>query len=249
MLLHRLLLAALALLMTAAAPAADQYDVEIIVYASLEPDTGEEYWPALESGPDLASAWYFDHTPALQPLPRKAYRLDAIAGALARSRQYRPLLHFAWRQPGWERDAALPVRVNIPIGANLPVYPESHPLRAPGTVTAPSGLSPESALRGEMQLLEGTLMVYRSRYLHLVADLVYQERLGPSADSSPYAEDGGVVYQPIRMQQSRRMRSNELHYLDHPRLGVIARITPVEAAEPSENAANTAEPPDASPTE
>lgn len=227
--LQRLFLATLALLMTAAAPAADQYDVEIIVYVSLEPDTGEEYWPALESGPDLASAWYFDHTPALQPLPREDYRLDAIAGALARSAQYRPLLHFAWRQPGWERDAALPVRVNIPFSADLPVYPESHPLRSPGAVTSPSGPASETSYRAEMQLLEGTLMVYRSRYLHLMADLVYQERLGPSADNSLNGVDAGIVYQPIRLQQSRRMRSNELHYLDHPRLGVIARITPVEA--------------------
>ncbi|RRQ20086.1 CsiV family protein [Thiohalobacter thiocyanaticus] len=229
MTLHRLFLATLILLITTVAPAADQYDVEIIVYAHLDPDTGEEYWPALESGPDLASAWYFDHTPALQPLPRKAYRLDAIAGAMARSAQYRPLLHFAWRQPGWERDAALPVRVNIPLGADLPVYPESHPLRSSVTVMSPSGPASETGFRREMQLLEGTLTVHRSRYLHLMVDLIYQERLGPSADSSPYGEDAGIVYQPIRMQQSRRMRSEELHYLDHPRLGVIARITPVEA--------------------
>lgn len=229
MTLHRLFLATLALLMTAAAPAADQYDVEIIVYISLEPDTGEEYWPALESGPDLASAWYLDHTPALQPLPREDYRLDAITGAMARSAQYRPLLHFAWRQPGWEREAALPVRINIPFSADLPVYPENHPMRSPGAVTSPSSPASETAYRGAMQLLEGTLMVYRSRYLHLMADLVYQERLGPSADNSLNGVDAGIVYQPIRMQQSRRMRSNELHYLDHPRLGVIARITPVEA--------------------
>lgn len=37
------------------------------------------------------------------------------------------------------------------------------------------------------------------------------------------------IRQIIPMQQSRRMRSGELHYLDHPRLGVLALITPVEA--------------------
>jgi len=37
------------------------------------------------------------------------------------------------------------------------------------------------------------------------------------------------IRQMIPMQQSRRMRSNELHYIDHPRLGVLALITPVEA--------------------
>ena len=33
----------------------------------------------------------------------------------------------------------------------------------------------------------------------------------------------------MRIDQSRRVRSGELHYLDHPELGVLVRITPVEA--------------------
>lgn len=37
------------------------------------------------------------------------------------------------------------------------------------------------------------------------------------------------ILQIIPMQQSRRMRSGELHYLDHPRLGVLAVIRPIDA--------------------
>ncbi len=33
----------------------------------------------------------------------------------------------------------------------------------------------------------------------------------------------------LRLDQSRRVRSGELHYLDHPELGVLVRITPVVA--------------------
>lgn len=33
----------------------------------------------------------------------------------------------------------------------------------------------------------------------------------------------------VHMQQKRRMRSNEVHYLDHPMLGVIAKVTPLDA--------------------
>lgn len=32
----------------------------------------------------------------------------------------------------------------------------------------------------------------------------------------------------IKMTQSRRMRSNEVHYIDHPRMGVIIKLTPFE---------------------
>jgi len=33
------------------------------------------------------------------------------------------------------------------------------------------------------------------------------------------------------LDESRRMRSSELHYLDHPKLGVLVRIEPVEPPE------------------
>jgi len=35
----------------------------------------------------------------------------------------------------------------------------------------------------------------------------------------------------ILMQEKRRMRSNETHYLDHPMLGLVVSITPLTAEE------------------
>ena len=35
----------------------------------------------------------------------------------------------------------------------------------------------------------------------------------------------------VLMQQKRRMRSNEVHYIDHPLMGVIVRFTPVDASQ------------------
>jgi hypothetical protein len=32
----------------------------------------------------------------------------------------------------------------------------------------------------------------------------------------------------VLLQQRRRMRSGELHYIDHPLLGVVVRIRPLE---------------------
>ncbi len=42
-----------------------------------------------------------------------------------------------------------------------------------------------------------------------------------------------VPSQSIRFTETRRMRSNELHYLDHPRLGLVIRFTPYEPYDPS----------------
>lgn len=68
--------------------------------------------------------------------------------------------------------------------------------------------------------LEGDVKVSVSRYLHLETDLRLVE---------------GEVY---ALQQQRRMRSGELHYLDHPHLGLLALITPYEPpeAEPAADA-------------
>jgi Peptidoglycan-binding protein, CsiV len=63
--------------------------------------------------------------------------------------------------------------------------------------------------------LIGQVALSRGRYLHLTLDLVY---------SPPTA---GAESQPrYVLQQTRRMRSNERHYIDHPKFGVVAVITP-----------------------
>jgi len=56
----------------------------------------------------------------------------------------------------------------------------------------------------------GTVRVSRGRYLHVDLDLLYR--------------DGDGEY---RFRSHRRMRSNEIHYLDHPMFGVLILITPL----------------------
>lgn len=45
-----------------------------------------------------------------------------------------------------------------------------------------------------------------------------------------------VVTQIVTLQQQRRMRSGELHYIDHPKMGLIVKVTPYE-----KNSSDTAE--------
>ena len=58
--------------------------------------------------------------------------------------------------------------------------------------------------------LTGQVVLSRGHYLHLSLDLVYQP-------GNPQA---------YVLRQSRRMRSGEKHYFDHPAFGVIALVTP-----------------------
>lgn len=59
--------------------------------------------------------------------------------------------------------------------------------------------------------LDGSVRLLLGRYLHLDADLVYTQPV----------EGGHLSY---RLNERRRMRRDELHHLDSPKLGVIARV-------------------------
>lgn len=167
-----------------------QYDVEILVFENLRADGGEELWRATgaQAGDDSfepntgTTTVGMDGGRGIYPL-RGPNNLQAIADAMRRSSLYRPLLHWRWRQPGWERGQAVPIQLSA------------------------SGYDSGGAA------LSGTVSLALSRYLHLTADLRLTET------------DSGIS---MTLRETRRMRSGELHYLDHPRFGVLARITPYE---------------------
>ncbi|MFC4312137.1 CsiV family protein [Steroidobacter flavus] len=66
--------------------------------------------------------------------------------------------------------------------------------------------------------LQGQIALTRGRYLHLTLDLVM--------DGTATGEGSRYV-----LRQTRRMRSNERHYIDSPKFGVIAVITPSTGSE------------------
>lgn len=68
--------------------------------------------------------------------------------------------------------------------------------------------------------LEGTIRFFMSRHLHLDVNLLFRETVA-AAGSDPAAN----VYQ---MNEQRKIKTQETHYFDHPRLGVLVRVMPVE---------------------
>jgi hypothetical protein len=108
--------------------------------------------------------------------------------------------------------------------------------------------------------LDGNVRVHRARYLHVQADLLYYRPLDTDIDTAvpptddpdaaPLLDspDTALIEQLLaevdgaprlfRLTESRRMRSRELHYLDHPLFGMLVEIWPVELPEaPAEAAA------------
>jgi len=62
--------------------------------------------------------------------------------------------------------------------------------------------------------INGFFRIQRGNLVHMIADIEY----------SP----GRVIY---RLNEKRRFKLNETHYLDHPKFGILARVSPVSLNE------------------
>ena len=71
--------------------------------------------------------------------------------------------------------------------------------------------------------IDGTVKLYLSRFLHLVVDLRMDADAEPMADA--FAPAAPLRY---RIEEDRIFRSGELRYFDHPKFGVLAKVTRVE---------------------
>lgn len=91
----------------------------------------------------------------------------------------------------------------------------------------PRGRNSEAWYAIDAGRLSGMIRVTRGRYLHVDTDLLLR--------------DAGGAH-PYRIQLSRRMRSDELHYIDHPKLGIVIRALRVEAPTPGGTETDSGEP-------
>lgn len=69
--------------------------------------------------------------------------------------------------------------------------------------------------------LNGTFKFYLSRFLHVELNVAYQ----PASGSPEAASINGLPTFVINEQ--RRIKSNEMNYFDHPKFGVLVRVTPI----------------------
>ena len=157
---------------------------------------------------------------AFRILPEDALILNKVRGHLNNSSETTPILHVGWRQPGVSKDDAQWVNLYLPPrdagkAGNLLGPAQREGVENPSAQGQPA-LIPLDALQEPMvspPVLDGTVRVHLARYLHAEVDLVY------------HRDD---VEFPFRLATSRRMRSGELHYLDHPVFGVLIKVIPLE---------------------
>lgn len=133
----------------------------------------------------------------------------------------------------WTRDGTRPIDTSgaIPAGA-APVATElsatAAALRGDGryrvllhkrwaqNAEAKSSARPVLLSSGDKEL-DGTLKFYLSRFLHVELALAFQPALTQAST------EGTSQYQ---INEQRRIKTQELHYFDHPKFGALVRISP-----------------------
>ena len=205
------------------AAASGWYQIELLLFRGQTlPEGGTEIWSGTNM-PNASGAVALqdpaDTRASVVLVSPGARRLNAHRLQLARSGRYEPLLHRAWRQPVEDESRAQTLYFQLP--------------------------EPDSGRTGP-PLLTGTIRVSRGRFLHADLDVALREPggAGTSASASPAGETTPEASRDriYRMRESRRMRSGELHYLDHPTLGALLQVTPL-APEPAPAAEAESVPP------
>lgn len=191
---------------------ATDYQIELLIFENLDTSTSDEAWESALVNAPVAG------TRNVTWVNYSDFQLNKENAYFANSRHYRPLLHTAWQQTVGDK-------------------------RSAKTIKLPSNVKLSSS--GEK--LRGSATVSVGRYLHLDLDLflptgtqtTFTQPVSTSATTLDSTFNQGINQTTsltipsqtsgrYHLHESRRMRSNKLHYFDHPHLGVLAIITPLE---------------------
>jgi hypothetical protein len=179
-----------------------------------------------------------------------------LISTLSRERNIQGLAHMTWQQNMQPRRQAKPVRV---IGGRdfskqftyhgQEVSKSATPSSAGG---ANSGSVSEYGALGAFSTpaqvlpvweLDGNINIYLSHYLYIETDLfmrkVSRKLMDPNHGELTNFNSGQVTQkvmmpflQTIPLQQNRRVRSGQIHYFDHPQMGIVMQIR--KMAQPTE---------------
>lgn len=191
-------------------------------------------------------------------LPEQELTLKSHKNRLERNNQYRVLKHIAWRQPIAEKTTAKSVVITggdqfgehfelegtISVNASRYLHLETNLWL---TQFYPNlGVDESTNLWPDLPKIptpvDETFNLQSSNNLSFNTNNDNQFNQFGSLNSdtntastfSSFTNNDSVLRKPylidqiILLSQSRRMRSNELHYVDHPAIGVLAKITPWE---------------------
>ncbi len=170
-----------------------------------------------------------------EPLIPEEQQLLKERAALEKSRGFRILYHEAWMQPVPDRESVIPIRIR---GGDT--YGQQPELQGYIDLYVERYLH----LIADLQLVRYTqtdnpFRLIDERQTDNSDGFAQVEPFGglslfdetPALSSASISRSDNRFYvatESVRLQQRRRMRSSELHYLDNPEFGLLILVTPVE---------------------
>ena len=177
------------------------YQVEMVVFEHLIPDSSGELWNT-GNVPDYSNAIELVTDPdgykAFKMLPSSRHKLGGVSKVLKLSSEYRPVYHIAWQQPELTKSRAKKVHIK----------------------------NPEAKINGTVNLRGGHLL-HLDLDISYFIDLYTESVTSFTEEGSEEVvmEDIIMTGTYAQMKETRRIKLNELHYFDHPLFGVLMRVT------------------------
>lgn len=192
-------------------PTKDQYQVEVIIFEHQKQDVSNELWPSNPSFPDLSN------TVEIEKLESNNLMLNDALNRLKKRGLYKILLHEGWVQTLNSKEAEIPVLITA------------------GKSFEPS--NPYEQMAKSHNELEGTITFKKKRYLHVETDLAFTKpmqvveqsnqqmvKLAKTRNNSWHDSYNSNLH-TFRLQEKRKLKLNEVQYIDHPIFGVLVLVS------------------------
>jgi hypothetical protein len=221
-----------------AVPAAEErrmFRVEMVLVSYTDRNAiRSEVWqsgavPRLEEAVELGAPGEAESERLFRDVSGTPFGLRGAVTRLEQSPLFEVIASYAWEQPGLPHEQALPVRIRggqlLGHAAPAPDRPLSEPWHVMPVMERAPRVPQESE---PLYDVDGTVTLSLARFLHLQTDLLYRRATNETLPGDHVRTLEGREFVESYVSERRRMRSQEIHYLDHPMLGVIVEITPVE---------------------
>lgn len=219
--------------------ASNNYKVELLIFSQQTSDTlDDEIWPSIDTIPAHQSRSLGYHQAGqnngyFTRLPKSSLSLSAKQASLRRSPLYRVLFHEAWIQPVGQIKHQHMIRINGGEMLDNGLY------ELDGYISVERGrylhfrsdlfhsrrLSPSER---QMLLTAPSLSTTSTQTEALSTDTMLHNPNDSSNGNRHLTQTTVPDFLTVEMKAARRMRSNELHYLDHPLFGMLVRITRID---------------------
>jgi len=232
------------------------YEQEQATGQRIDPDTGLAVGPA--QGPaDTDAALPAEQDSALNSqafvtLPSGQLQFRGKAGLMRKSGRYSVLFHESWLQPVVSKARTLPIILDqsgntgkwtrlqgsitlylsryLHLETNLWLNTDGSYLagnwKMPAPPLAPPSLIIEEPASGPVDPAD--VWIYEPGLAPVTAPGEGQQ---PATELAAIEADLYPYRHAVLLQQKRRMRSKEVHYIDHPKFGIVIKITPVTRGE------------------